>query len=383
MVARQSFPPAQYIADADALQVLANELLREPLVAIDTESNSMHAYHSRVCLIQVSTRARDYIIDPLALKDLRPLAPVFQSETVEKVFHAAEYDLICLKREFDFEVVNLFDTMYAARVLGATSVGLADLLREHYGIEMDKSHQLDDWARRPLEADALHYAQMDTHYLPDLRDQLVGRLAMRGQMDEAREVFEDVSHIESPEKDFDTEGYWKIGLPAALNPRQLAVLREVYVLRDHIAREEDLPHYKVISNKTLVEVAMRMPRNHQELAAVRGISGRMARERGGELLRAIERGRTARPPQPPAPERQDPDLTERYIRLHAWRKERAMARGVESNIIISKNTLWALARQMPKDLQALAQIPGMGAWRLGAYGEEILEVIESLRLQQS
>src|SRR5690606_29531 len=132
----------------------------------DTESNSLYAYRERVCLIQLSTRSRDYILDPLIIVDMSPLAPLLADPGVEKVFHAAEYDLICLHRDYGFIVNNLFDTMVAARICGYKAIGLGSLLSEFLGVELDKRHQRDDWGERPLPPDSLRYAQMDTHYLP-------------------------------------------------------------------------------------------------------------------------------------------------------------------------------------------------------------------------
>jgi ribonuclease D len=95
-----ALPPLTYIDSSDKLGTLVKALAGETLIAIDTESNSLHAYRERVCLIQLSTRTADYIIDPLTIPNMQPLAPLFADPTVEKVFHAAEYDLMCMKRDF-------------------------------------------------------------------------------------------------------------------------------------------------------------------------------------------------------------------------------------------------------------------------------------------
>ena len=123
-----SIDPSQVITHAAALRTLAKELQRHPIIAVDTESNSLYAYRERVCLIQFSTPLADTLVDPLALDDLTPLAPIFADPKIEKVFHAAEYDLICLKRDFGFEFANLFDTLVAARILGRKQVGLGAIL---------------------------------------------------------------------------------------------------------------------------------------------------------------------------------------------------------------------------------------------------------------
>ena len=108
------------------------------------------------------------------------MAPIFSNPKIEKIFHAAEYDLICLRRDFGFQFANLFDTMHAARVLGYPAVGLDNLLNEKFKFEMDKRHQKADWAARPLTPAQIHYARLDTHYLFDLRDVLEKELTRKG-----------------------------------------------------------------------------------------------------------------------------------------------------------------------------------------------------------
>ena len=97
---------------------MVRDLQRHSLLAVDTESNSLYVYREQVCLLQFSTGETDYLVDALSSMDLSILGPVFADEGIEKVFHAAEYDVICLKRDFGFEFANIFDTMHAARILG-------------------------------------------------------------------------------------------------------------------------------------------------------------------------------------------------------------------------------------------------------------------------
>jgi ribonuclease D len=371
-------PKATMIATDTGLVKLVQSLKDESLLAVDTESNNMYVYEGRVCLIQLSTRKADYIIDPLAIKDMKPLGDILFNPKIEKIFHAAEYDLICMRRDFGFEVRKLFDTMYAARLSNAIQFGLGDLLLQYFGVEVDKSHQLDNWGQRPLPQASLLYAQMDTHYLPDLRDKLIEELKTLDRLNEAYEVFEDVLRIDTREKEFDPDGYWKIGRPRALNRRQMAVLRELYILRDKIAQEENLPPFKTISNPTLVTLAKEQPRSHHDLHRLKGLNGHDARVYGDRLLAAIERGRSGPVPNQPNRDMPDPDIAERYTILHAWRRDIAASRGLDSSLIISKTTLWEIARLLPADKEALVAIEGMGEWRLQAYGDAILKIIRTL-----
>lgn len=374
------FPPALYIEHDKNLKQLIKKLRNESLLAIDTESNSLYAYQERVCLIQLSTRTHDYIIDPLRIADMSPLGELLVDPKIEKVFHAAEYDLMCLKRDYDFTLVNLFDTMVAARICGVKALGLNRLLAEYCGVDVDKSHQRDDWGQRPLSDEGLLYAQMDTHYLPILRDKLTELLAHHGRTEEAMEMFIEASEVTPPEHTFDPEGYWRMAIPSGLNRRQSAILRELYILREDIAKERDCPPFKVFADKMLLAMADNSPRNINELERIRGLPVTIAQRYSHELLQAIERGkRTQLPPRPRRTAVVDPVVAERFTVLRDWRRERAESRGVESDVILSKDALWGLAVKAPTTLDGLQGIRGIGPWRLATYGEELVMLMVRLR----
>jgi len=369
--------PATYIDHPRKLLAMVDSLRREPLLAFDTESNSLHAYTERVCLIQISSRSADYIVDPLQLPDLSLLGELLADPRIETVFHASEYDLMCLKRDYHFEITNLFDTMVAARICGIRQIGLQNLAQTYLGVELDKTHQRDNWGKRPLPFVCLRYAQLDTHYLPDLRDMLLNELAARNHLEEARETFDDLSRLTNAHvgRSFDPDGYWKIGIPAHLSPRHMAVLRELYITRDELAARADFPPMNVAQNRTLVELAQRAPIHRDNLHGIFGLSPNGLRRWGDAWLEAIGRGLTADLRTQPPPEVVPVDIADRYNALHAWRKKRAEGRGVESDIIITKQTLWSLAYKAPTSLEDLDNIEGLGAWRTQQYGSEILSIL--------
>ncbi len=176
-----------WVDNPRALHSMIKALQEYDMLAVDTESNSLYAYQEQVCLIQFSTTCEDYLVDPMALDDLSALAPIFASSEIEKVFHAAEYDIICLKRDFGFTFNNIFDTMLAARILKHQQIGLGAMLECEFGITLDKRFQRANWGQRPLPDDHLAYARLDTHYLIDLRQRLNQNLHERGLSQLARE----------------------------------------------------------------------------------------------------------------------------------------------------------------------------------------------------
>jgi ribonuclease D len=368
--------PARYIRRTGDLRRLMDRLRGEPLVAIDTESNSLYAYYERVCLVQLSTRERDYLIDPLALDDISPMAALLADPAIEIVFHAAEYDVITLKRDFGFAFASIFDTMLAARTCGWNKLGLGNMLEEQFGVHVDKKYQRADWSRRPLPPEQLLYAQMDTHYLPALRDRLMGELARLGHLEEARESFKALASLPPAQHTFDPEGYWRIHDARDLSRNQMAVVRELYLLRDEIARQWDWPPFKVFGDGALVNLAVLSPRHVQDLHAAKGLNGRLIQREGERIVQAVARGLRAKPPRPPQqPRGPNPDVLLRYDALHEWRKQRAAERGVESDVIIPRETLWALARRVPTRVEDLEQIPGLGPWRRAEYGAELIDVL--------
>ena len=184
-----TLPPPVLVQTADEYERLILDLNRRARIAVDTESNSLHAYRERVCLIQFSTPQTDYILDPFAFDNLDALAPIFASPRIEKIFHALEYDLICLRRDYGFEFCNLFDTMQAGRILGRKLAGLDRLLEDKFGVKVNKRFQKADWAVRPLSRDLQLYARLDTHYLIPLRDLLKAELVEKGLWPLAEEDF--------------------------------------------------------------------------------------------------------------------------------------------------------------------------------------------------
>src|SRR5713101_2683488 len=164
------------------LRTLAAALAGARTLAIDTEADSLHHYPGKLCLVQIADDAgRAHLVDPLALPTLAPLGPLFADPRIVKVFHAADNDLAYLKRLYGFTVVSLFDTAVAARLLGASALGLDGLLRDYLGIEPGKSRQKDDWSRRPLTPEQEAYALNDVLHLGALRSRLLEELAARGR----------------------------------------------------------------------------------------------------------------------------------------------------------------------------------------------------------
>lgn len=373
-----NLPPHQLIKDQNSWQKCVAAFQQQPTIAIDLEANSLYAYQEQVCLIQISIPGQDYIIDPLAELDLEPLGAILRNPKIEKIFHAAEYDLILVKREFGWTLENLFDTMWAARILGIKRVGLANMLEERYGVRLNKKYQKANWCKRPLSAKQLTYAQMDTHYLHRLRDDLAEELEASGRMVEAQEIFEEQTEVEPNEKEFDPNSFWSINGVHNLEDHQKAILKAINIYRDDEAQRRNRPLFKIFGEKTMLQLAQRMPENFQQLEPIHGMTSGQIKRYGQQLLNIIRANKNEPAPRRPNRNNNRPPeaVTNRYENLHNWRKNRARARGVESDVILSRQKLWDLAHANPKTMSELKETGFLGPWQFQAYSQEILEILK-------
>ena len=372
------------VADGAGLSRVAEAVAAEPRAALDTESNGFHAYSEQVCLVQIATPSADYAIDVLAV-GMGPLLPLLADPAREVVLHAAEYDVVCLKREWGVTLGRIFDTHAAAKVLGIERVGLGNLLSDELGVMLTEDEQRSDWGRRPLTPGQLAYAFADVQHLLTLRERLGARLADRGHLSEAEAEFARLIAKEPRPRQFDADGWQKMKAARTLDGRGRGVLREMYLLRDRRAREVNRPPFKVLSDLLLAEVARRQPRTEEEVLRVPGAQAAVLRRLAPEILEAVRAGQSGAPPPPPRPERgppwrrggPDPEVEERYEKLRTWRKGRAEARKVEVQVIAPNAVLMAVARTAPRTLEELGRVEGMDPFRLQQYGEEILAALHT------
>lgn len=360
------------------LRRLAQTLADQQIIAVDTESNSLFAYREQVCLMQFSTIEADYLVDPLALSDLAPLGRVFSNPHIEKVFHAAEYDVICMKRDFGFSFAGLFDTMLAARILGRKEVGLGAILEAEFDLKVDKRHQRADWGQRPLPGYLLDYAHQDTHYLIALKQMFERQLQEKGLLALAQEDFRRVCKVEANPENGKTD-CWRVTGVHKLSPQQTAVLQELCMYRDEAARQRNRPLFKVISDHTLNEIAAATPSSLEELKKLPGMTEHQVSRHGKALLQAVQRGLQARPIHRPRNIRPDERYLKRAEALKQWRKLKAHELEVESDIILPRDLLGVLAAKNPQDMHSLGECLEDVPWRRGQYGEEILKVLKKVK----
>ena len=357
---------------------MIDRLMQEPIVSVDTESNSLYAYHERVCLVQFSIPGQDYLLDPLAVQNLDALGSLFAEPKIEKVFHAAEYDVMVLHRDYGFAFAGLFDTMWASRIVGWKKYGLGNLLKRHFDIRTDKRMQRTNWGKRPLSDEQLAYAQLDTHFLLPLRQMLLSELQTQNRMQEARLAFERVAQSRWSKKEFDPNGFWSLKGAHDLDEPGLAVLAALYVFREQRAQRLDRPPFKVLSRQALINLSRSRPQSLDELKHIKGVPRRLSIKNRKKLLEIIAKNMHHPPPQEPTthpPRRYNGVVEARYQALRGWRKDRSEKRGVEPDVILSNHVLHQLARLNPTSLEKLSSMDLLGDWERQEYGQEIVAVL--------
>lgn len=365
--------PPIWVETQSELHTLVKDLAKQTSVAVDTESNSLHAYREQVCLIQFSTEETDYLVDPLALDDISPLGEIFTSSHVEKIFHAAEYDLICLKRDFNFSVTNIFDTRWAVRVLGYAGDGLNRLLYEKFDIKINKKFQKANWGKRPLAPEQINYARLDTHYLLPLKDMLQAELEEKGLLQLACEDFERACDVEIP--DAKPVLWERLGNNHNFTPRELTILKELYECREGIAEKLNRPPFKVMSDKQLIEIVQLPPQHMDELFGL-GLSSKQVMRWGKKIMQAVERGKTAPIVKPQQARRPSDAYLSRLDALKMWRKSVARKMGVESDVILPRQLMEPIAEKGPRTITELSKLLTGSAWRISRFGSQILEAMK-------
>jgi ribonuclease D len=352
----------------EALADAAAAFGRAKALAVDTEADSFYHYFHKCCLVQVSDGHTVYLLDSLALQSPDGMGAMFAENATIKVLHAAEQDVLYLRRDFGIELRPLFDTMIAAQLLGKKSVGLAGLLNEYFAVTLDKGCQRDDWSRRPLTTRQMAYAAEDVRHLIRLQHSLESDLKTAGRLEWAREEFDHIARRSWPARDFDPEEFWGIKGARDLEPRGAAALRELYVMRDGRARAADVPPFRIVSDETLVSLARRLPRAAADLDGIKGFTPLVRRRIGPLVLEAVSRGLAIpdeRLPKPPRGQgrRRTAAFKTRLERLRAWRRERAADLALDPGVLFPQSTLEALADRGPAALQDGDDIAGLRRWR--------------------
>ena len=372
---------ALYLDQPAAVDRFLDEISHVREIALDTEGASFHRFLDRIYLLQLSTRERSAIIDPLPIGSPEKLGKLLLDRNVETVFHDADYDLRLLHQDYGWHVTNLFDTRIAAQLLGIKSFGLAALLEQFFDVKLDKKHQRADWSMRPLTPDMLEYAAQDTRYLLQLRDHMKSELQRRGRWSWAEEEF---ARLEGTrwEAEEEMESFLRLKGARDLTRRELAVLREVVNWRDTVAAQLDRATFRVMGNEVLLELARRSPRSVSELSAIKGMPKGMVERGGADIVASVRRGMEAPEeelPKFPRGQRwnKDRDFDDRVGRLKVIRDQAATRLELDPGVLCSREKLENVARSGAKSIEDLAAVPELRRWQIQEMGTGFLTALKS------
>ncbi len=327
----------------EKLQALLPPLRATPWMAIDTEADSLHAYPEKLCLLQISSDGVEALIDPLANLDLKPLLEIFRDHQL--IMHGADYDLRLLRKTFDFKPASIFDTMLAARLIGAREFGLGNLVAKYLGVKLEKGPQKADWARRPLTPRMEEYARNDTRFLKTLADLLREELKAKNRLSWHEEscamLIEECAIVKTP----DPDAVWRVKGSFHLGPHSLAVLRDIWHWRENEAVVANKPPYFILQPEQMIGLAIAAV---EQRSLEPMLPKRFSPRRHAGLMKAITRGLHAQDrPQPvrAVHYRQSADEKRRYHDLEKRRNKRATELGIDATIIASRSMLVQLARK--------------------------------------
>lgn len=368
----------EIITTTERLAEVADILSQQSEIAVDLEMDSLHHYREKVCLLQVSTRQQSWLLDPLALPTLAPLAAPLANPQIVVVMHGSDYDIRSLHRDFGIEVTNLFDTMIAARFLGIGEFGLAALLKARFGIELDKKYQKADWSKRPLSREMCAYATADTSDLLPLYDQFREELLQKRRLEWLEEEGRIVCQARVTEKDGPLFLYCKGA--NKLRGHSLAILEELLQLRDRQSELLDRPPFKVLSADTLIDVAENRPRSLYDLSLFKGMTPGQIQRHGAGILSAVERGLATPEAELPRFQRGTRKevlerVKERLKNLKSWRERSSRELGLDPGMLAPNWLLEVVADCGSGTKEELDAIPGMREWQKSLFGEEMARIL--------
>ncbi|MFC2068736.1 ribonuclease D [Chloroflexota bacterium] len=329
------------------LSAFARELAASHIIALDTESNSFHHYPEQLCLIQIASHHKVYIIDTISLHDLTPLRDVLAGATIKKVIHSADYDIRSLDRHSGLHIRNVFDTSIAARFTGITQLGLEALTRDLLGITINKSKRLQraDWGRRPLYAEALDYAATDVHHLIALKEILDQKLRTLGRETWVDEECTRIEEVRYTAPNLETAYLYAKG-SKDLDGRELALLQSLFLFREKEAQRQHRPPFFVLPEASLILLATNP---EVALSEIPGIGQTGLKRFGLDLQQALYNGKTAPPIHRPPPikfVRTNEEEAKRLSHLKEWRTS------LGSSLSLDPSLLWPLT-----SLKRLAKAP--------------------------
>lgn len=370
----------QIIDTPAGLRNIANTFLKEAKIGVDLEADSMYHFQEKVCLLQMATKRMNVIIDPLQIRDLSVLKPVFAGQRIKKIFHGADYDVRSLFRDFKIKINNLFDTQLAAMFLGLKETGLEAVLKEKFQVALEKKYQRKDWSRRPLPQEMIAYAANDVRYLVPLADMFEKELSKEKRLHWVKEECECLSRVR-PVQNNQNPLYLNFKGAGRLDSRSLAVLEALLQYRKKIAEQKDKPLFKIFRNQALLLLAIEKPTNKKSLEHAKALSRKQIGMYGNVLIETISQALKLPEEQLPIYHREkapvpNPAVPKKLKALKSWRDAKARTLEIEPTMLFTRALLSTIADENPQDIHSLGKITEIKKWQKNEFGPEIISVLK-------
>ncbi len=362
-----------WVATHQELAELCQRWRRQAAVAVDTEFMRSQTFYPHAGLLQVGDGSGCYLIDPLAIEDLSPLAELFNDPGVVKVIHACSEDLEVFRHRLGVLPDPLFDTQVAAAFAGyGFSVGYAGLVKAVLGVEVPKGETRSDWMQRPLSQSQLHYAALDVAYLLVVYGKLLQSLKTDQRLAWVQRDCADIVAA-ARENQIPQDYYKKVKLAWKLNPEELSILQQLCLWREQQARARDLPRNRLMKEAALWEMARNKPRSVKQLLQLEGMPSRTAKDDGETLLELVARGREARSLPEALPRPLPPEQGDLLKALKARVRLEAEVLGVPPEVLVRKKDYEALVRS-GMDVGEYRLPDRLNGWRRPVIGDTLLSL---------
>jgi ribonuclease D len=373
-----SNPTFEYITTPEALIQACDVLKKAKVLCVDTEFHREKTYYPQFALLQVGCNEGHFVIDPVQIKDLKPIWDVILDPSILKVFHAGRQDLEIILEHAGALPLPMFDTQVAAALLGyGQQVGFGNLVQRIVKKELAKGESFSDWLNRPLTEQQLKYAADDVIYLMPVYQGLKEDLQARKRstwLDEEQATLTSLSTYQTDKN----EVFWRVKGVNKLKPKHLAILREFATWREEQAQKKDMPRRRALSDDAMLELAKRDKLTLEVMGRMRGLTQGTIRRFGEEWIQLWQKGMNCDEADYPKLTARKSNTSGTDLRLELLDtlvRLKAEESSISSTILTNKSDLAALASWGSKPDNEAPELPCLQGWRYELVGEDLLRLL--------
>ncbi|MDX1960526.1 MAG: HRDC domain-containing protein [Leptospiraceae bacterium] len=362
------------IDNKKALELAVINFQASQVISVDTESSSFYTYFPKVCLIQITSSNKNYIIDPLAKMDISLLGPVFQNEKILKIFHSAIDDIKALKRDFGFQFKNIADTMYSSKLLALEHNSLNHLVFHYHNLKLSKTEQKSNWEKRPLEKEQLKYAALDTAYLESIWTKMESELNELGLFEEASSEFEKFTEEIYKPRDSNAEIPWhKFPNIQKFSPEERRTIHDLLQFREEKAKRANKATFRIMNNDSLIKLVKEKPSAEEILK-------QFGKKDSEDIIKLLNE-----PSGPPFEKVETPKIDKDITPLeegklrgfHKWRDKVMKKRNMDHTMLLSNKQFLQILRNNCETIEDIQKLNLISEWKLKNYAPSLLKLIKN------